>query len=66
MAGYTVSGNSLLANGQDFRPYGMTVYGLAYPEWQPHVASDEAQIQAIAKVWHGICAKTGSTCIFSK
>jgi hypothetical protein len=53
MAGYTVSGNSLLANGQDFRPYGMTVYGLAYPEWQPHVASDEAQIQAIAKVWHG-------------
>ncbi len=50
---YTTTGNKILADGHPFVPYGITVFGLAYPKWQAHVASDLQQITAIATTWHG-------------
>jgi len=50
---YTTSGNQILANGTAFVPYGITVFGLSYREWQSRLAGDEAQIDATAQTWHG-------------
>lgn len=50
---YVVSGNQILANGKAFVPYGVTVFGLSYPDWEGHISSDEQQIAATASVWHG-------------
>ena len=52
-ASYVVSGNQILANGKAFLPYGITVFGLSYPDWQIRISSDEQQIGATAAVWHG-------------
>jgi hypothetical protein len=52
--GYLTSGNKILSeSGQPFITYGMTVFGLAYPDWQSSASSDAAQIAATAKTWHG-------------
>jgi endoglucanase len=51
---YTVRGNQILgSNGKPFVPYGITIPGLSEPDWQPNVASNEAQIEATARFWHG-------------
>ena len=50
---FTTSGNQILADGAPFVPYGVTVFGLAYPNWQDHVDSDEQQIDVTASTWHG-------------
>ena len=51
---YTVRGNEILSpGGQPFVPYGITVFGLAKPDWESNIASDEAQIDATAQFWHG-------------
>lgn len=52
-ATYAVAGNRILADGAPFTPYGMTVFGLSYPQWQSHVSDDEQQIIATATSWHG-------------
>lgn len=50
---YSTTGNQILANGTAFVPYGITVFGLSYRDWQSRVAGDEARIDAIAQTWHG-------------
>jgi hypothetical protein len=55
---YTVSGNKILGkDGKVFVPYGITVYGLSFSQWQPNVTSDEAEIRATAVDWHGNTAR---------
>ncbi len=46
-------GNHILADGQDFTPYGVTVFGLSTPNWQSNITSDLADIRATATYWHG-------------
>ena len=48
---YSVSGHEILANEKPFVPYGITVFGLAYPDWQAHEAGDLAQIESSASTW---------------
>jgi hypothetical protein len=51
---YTVQGNEILgANRKPFVPYGITVAGLSQFYWQTNISSDEAQIAATARFWHG-------------
>ncbi|HXW33113.1 MAG TPA: cellulase family glycosylhydrolase, partial [Acidimicrobiales bacterium] len=52
--GYRTLGNQIIGpDGRSFLPYGITVFGLAYPHWQQRVSSDEDQIRATAQYWHG-------------
>lgn len=51
---YTVSGAKILdPSGSVFVPYGITMYGLSFAQWQPNVASDQAEINATSADWHG-------------
>ena len=51
---YRVEGSQIVSSsGKVFVPYGMTVFGLAYPRWAETVKSDDAQINATATAWHG-------------
>ncbi len=52
-ATYSVSGNRIVFEGQSFTPEGITVFGLAYPDWQTRISSDLQQIDATAQSWHG-------------
>lgn len=47
-----MSGHEILANEKPFVPYGITVFGLAYPDWQGREAGDLAQIESSASTWH--------------
>jgi len=44
-------------NGNVFVPYGITMYGLSFADWQPNVASDEAEIKATSADWSGNTAR---------
>jgi endoglucanase len=51
---YTVQGNEIVgSNGKPFVPYGITVAGLSQSDWAANIGSDEAQIAATARYWHG-------------
>jgi hypothetical protein len=54
VSSYTVRGNVILGpDGKPFVPYGITIFGLAASDWQSSLAWDKAQIEAIARYWHG-------------
>ncbi len=50
---FSTSKTSILYNNSPYVPYGVTIYGLADTKWQVNLASDIAQIKAIAGYWHG-------------
>jgi hypothetical protein len=53
---FTINGNKVMdSNDQVFKPYGVTIFGLSEADWQPTIASDESQIDAMANYW---CANT--------
>ena len=51
--GYSVEGASIRQAGVPYTPYGITIFGLARPNWASNVASDLAQIGAVASFWRG-------------
>ena len=51
--GYTVQGRTIIGpNGRAFVPFGITVYGLSYFNWQTASSQDLDEIRAAATTWH--------------
>jgi len=50
---FSVSTTTILEGGEPYRPYGVTIFGLARPQWESGQSDDLQQIAAISGFWKG-------------